>query len=118
MKLDIIDIKRAYFHAKARRDVYVKLCAEDDEEEGMCGRMNKSMYGTRDASQNWEEEYRETLTEFGFSRGMSSPCVFYHKGRNLRIVVHGDDFTILGHTPDLDWYRKNTRSNSDVKQII
>ena len=58
MKLDFIDVRRAYFHAKARREVYVKLPAEDSE-EGMCGRLNKAMYGTRDAAQNWEYEYIE-----------------------------------------------------------
>ena len=52
MKLDFIDVRRVYFHAKARREVYVKLPAEDSE-EGMCGRLNKAMYGTRDAAQNW-----------------------------------------------------------------
>ena len=25
MKIDFIDVRRAYFHAKARREVYVKL---------------------------------------------------------------------------------------------
>ena len=66
MKIDFIDIKRAYFYAKARRDVYVKLPPEDDEPD-MCGKLNKSMYGTRDASQNWEEEYSDTLMSMGFS---------------------------------------------------
>ena len=95
MKIDFIDIRRAYFYAKARRDVYVKLPPED-QEEGMCGKLNKAMYGTRDAAQNWEEEYCEALINMGFSHGQSSPCVFYHKKRNLRVVVHGDDFTALG----------------------
>ena len=62
----------------------------------MCGKLEKSMYGTRDASQNWEEEYSETLKEIGFSRGKASPCVFYHKDKAIRLVVHGDDFTLLG----------------------
>ena len=48
-KLDFIDIKRAYFYAPAKRDVYVKLPMEDAT-EGYCGKLNKSMYGTRDAS--------------------------------------------------------------------
>ena len=85
MKLDFIDIKHAYFHAKTRRDVYLKLC-DEDHEPGMCGRLNKSMYGARDASQSWEEEYREVLTNMGFSCGLSSPCVFYHKEYNVRMV--------------------------------
>ena len=67
MKLDFIDVRRAYFHAAARREVYVELSAED-REEGMCGRLNKSMYGTRDAAQNWEYEYSGFLEGIGFTR--------------------------------------------------
>ena len=51
--LDFIDIRRAYYHAPARREVYVKL-PPGDEEEGMCGLLIKSLPGTRDAAQNWE----------------------------------------------------------------
>ena len=31
-KLDFIDVRRAYFHAKARRLVYVQLPSEDEED--------------------------------------------------------------------------------------
>ena len=36
MKLEFIDIPRAYHHAKALREVYIEL-PEGDEEDGMCG---------------------------------------------------------------------------------
>ncbi len=29
----------------------------------------------------------------------------FHKQRNIRIVVHGDDFTVLGFNSQLDWFR-------------
>ena len=51
MKLDFIDIRRAYYHAEARRKVYIKL-PEGDEEEGMCGILYKSLEGTHDARKN------------------------------------------------------------------
>ena len=54
MKIEFMDIKRAFFHATARREVYVEL-PQEDAQEGMCGMLKKSMYGTRDAAQNWEE---------------------------------------------------------------
>ena len=54
------------------------------------------MYGTRDAAQNWEVEYNKFLSGIGFRRGVSSPCVFYCEAKNVRLVVHGDDFTCLG----------------------
>ncbi len=52
-KFLFIDIKRTYFHAKCIRDVYVDL-PEQDYQEGMCSKLEKAMYGTRDAAQNWE----------------------------------------------------------------
>eukprot|EP00969_Alexandrium_andersonii_P048723 2137145-Alexandrium_andersonii.AAC.1 len=58
MKLEFIDIKRAFFHAKARREVYVDLPPEDAE-EGTCGVLKISMHDARDAAQNWEECYRD-----------------------------------------------------------
>ena len=68
--------------------------------------MKKAMYGTRDAAQNWETEYTEMLQEAGFSQGKYSACVFYHEKRKIRVVVHGDDFTVLGESKGLDWFRE------------
>ena len=50
-KIDIIDVRRAYFHAKARREIYVDLPPEDHS-PGMCGRLLKAMYGTRDRTRS------------------------------------------------------------------
>ena len=103
-KLDFIDIKRAYFYAPAKRDVYIKLPIEDHL-EGYCGKLNKSMYGTRDASLNWENEYICFMASVGFVKGLSSPCLFYHPGKDIRAVVYGDDFTLLGSEIQLDWFK-------------
>ena len=55
----INDISRAFFHAKVKRNVYVQLPPEDQlpGEEQLCGKLRFSMYGTRDAAQNWFQEY-------------------------------------------------------------
>ena len=50
MKIDFIYVRRAYFYANAVRDVYVELGPERAT-PGMCGRLNKALYGTRDAAQ-------------------------------------------------------------------
>jgi len=104
-KLEFIDIKRAYFYAPAKRDVHIKL-PEEDAEEGMCGKLAKSMYGTHDAAYNWEEEYTKFMIKNGFIQGKSNPCLFYHPGKDIRAVIYGDDFTMLGSDDALDWFRK------------
>ena len=82
MRIDFIDARRAYFHALARRKIYVRLCREDYE-HGMCGRLQKGMYGTRDAGQNWECEYVEFMMSIGFLGERVSPCCFITKNITL-----------------------------------
>ena len=51
----------------------------------------------------------------GFEKGKGSPCIFHHTDRNMTTVVHGDDFTILGHEEDLDWLRTQIVERFEVK---
>ena len=77
-KLGFVDIRKAYFHAPVSREMYVVLPPEflEPGEEGMCGLLHFSLYGTRDAARNWEEHYGNVLVELGFTQGKSSPCIF------------------------------------------
>ena len=110
------DVSRAYFYAKAERPVYVKLPIEDTEpgDEGKCGRLRMSMYGTRDAALNWSKEYGDTLREAGFVQGKANPCLFQHGGLRVSIMVHGDDFVAVGPEENL----KTTRAALENKYKI
>ena len=92
------DVSRAYFYAKAKRPVYVKLPEEDTEpgDENRCGRLLMSMYGTRDAALNWSFEYSETLTAAGYVQGSGNSCLFHNRELGVSMMVHGDDFIGVG----------------------
>ncbi len=114
LKLAFIDIKRAYFYAPAKKDIFIRL-PDEDYEPGMCGKLLKSMYGTRDAASNWEDCYMDFANEAGFKSGIASPCVFKHESRALWLTVHGDDFTLLGGDHDLDWFENKIKEEFEVK---
>ena len=71
----LIGIKRAHFYAAAQRKIFVELPPEDPRygEMDLCGEWLQSLYGTRDASSNWEKEYTKTLVSGGSVKGMASP---------------------------------------------
>ena len=56
----INDVSRAFFEDKATRNVCVELPMEDKTEEDcrmdLVGHLMMSLYGTRDAAMNWQEE--------------------------------------------------------------
>ena len=84
----------------------------------MVGRLNLSLYGTRDAAQNWAVEYTQTLQAAGFVVGKASPCNFQHATRDLCVTVHGDDFTSSGSEEDLVWLRETLAARYEIKHSI
>ena len=70
--MSLVDVRRAYFYAPARRRVFVEMPPEDHQpgDEHTCGSLQYSSYGTRDAAQNWEEELASRIDE-----GDRMPCV-------------------------------------------
>jgi hypothetical protein len=114
------DVSRAYFHAPAVRDVFVEIVDEDREkgDEEKCGWLNVSMYGTRDAASNWESKYQTVLIGMGFQMGKANPCVFLNKEKNIRTVVHGDDFTSDGEITQLRWMQRMLEEKFALKTKI
>ena len=96
--LGFIDVKRARFYSEATREIYVELPDEGKTslDGDVVGRSKRSLYGTRDAPLNWELTIRKIMMKLGFTQGKSNPCIYYHQKRDLRTVVHGDDFTTAG----------------------
>ena len=112
-----VDVKRAYFYAKAQRPMYIEIPIEDfqDGDEGMIGKLDLSLYGARDAAQNWAKEYASHLQRFGFRAGLASPCNFMHKARELSVTVHGDDFTVAGPENSLVWFKGIMENKYEIK---
>ena len=111
------DVRRAYFYAPATRPVYIEIPAEDfeDGDEMMAGRLNLSLYGTRDAALNWSVKYTKVLEELGFVKGKCSPCNFHHEKRGIAMTVHGDDFTSTGREADMRWLQAEMAKNFEIK---
>eukprot|EP00973_Karenia_brevis_P017402 2386238-Karenia_brevis.AAC.1 len=79
----INDISRAYFYAPSEKPTFVEICKEDFEpgDEEKCGELQVSMYGTRQAAQNWQSCVINLMERNGFVSAKSSPCMFWHRGR-------------------------------------
>ena len=49
----------------------------------MVGKLEKLLYGTRDAALNCAEAYTKVLIAMGYKKGLSSPCSFYSETWDL-----------------------------------
>ena len=64
LKIELVDVRRTYVHAKTWGRVFVKVPPEDAV-SGMCGLLLESMYGARDSTQRREFEYSEIMGSCG-----------------------------------------------------
>ena len=116
--LMVCDVSRAFFYDPVQHEIYVELCEEAKntvEDNNMCAKLRMSMYGTKDAAQNWQKKVLETMATLGFSIGKASPV---HPQRSLKCLVHGDDFVVSGEPVDLVWVRNELESKLEINTTI
>ena len=58
------------------------------------------------------------LVSIGFVRDVSNPCVFYHSGRSIRTVVHGDDYASVASLSELSWLRDRLEARFEMKTVM
>lgn len=115
LRRHFIDIKKAYFNAKPRRAVFMRLPPEMELPSHCVARQTRCVYGTRDAGMLWEECYRAALEDADVVTGRANPCLLEHVERDIQVVVHGDDFTALGTDDQLDWYTEQRKNAFEIQ---
>ena len=103
--------------AKATRQLYVRLPAEDHE-PGMVGRLNQSMYGTRDAAYNWEMDFADFFYHEWLAQELSSPVILcilsgYSKSVFMEMTSMAWDLKIICYGSKIAW-TTDVKSSSEV----
>ena len=112
----INDVRRAYFYAHIQRDVYIEVPKEDPRHgPNVLGKLKLCLYGTRDAAKGWQDELSRQLEAIGFVRGIGHPAVFWHPIRQIRTIVHGDDYVSSAFPEDLKWLEESLTKDYEIK---
>ena len=53
-----------------------------------------------------------------FSRGVASPCHFFHKGLQTYTLVHGDDFLIMGRREERKHALNLLRGAYELSKVV
>ena len=114
-KMLLVDVKKAHLNSDCKEEVYIELPPEVGAGADKVGKLRRWLYGFRPAAAAWEYHYAGKLEEEGFVRGLATPVSFYHREKDINVVVHGDDFTFTGDDPGLDWAEDLMRRWYEVK---
>ena len=115
LKLSFIDVKKAHLCSDVLRELYVEPPPEANEPPDIVWRLQRAMYGTRDAAAAWERERTKTLNSVGFESGVSNPALLHCETLDASMVVHGDDFITLGDSEALSEVERAMSDHYTVK---
>ena len=103
----LADVKTAFLYGDARRSLYVELPPEDPLSASgrYVGKLERAMYGTRDAPMIWQDHLRKTLLDMEFKESVTHPGVFQRETRDILLCVHVDDLLCTGVRDDLLWLK-------------
>ncbi|MBW0563788.1 hypothetical protein O181_103503, partial [Austropuccinia psidii MF-1] len=92
----------AFLHGEMDTTVYVKQVKgfEVKGKEGWVWKLNKSLYGTKQAPRMWQLKLIDILTRCGMLKSTSDDSLFLNNNKSLILHVHVDDGFIIGKSED------------------
>ena len=101
LDLDVyhFDVEQAFVQSKLVEDVFLRLPRGCERLSGKVVRLNKRLYGLKQASRPWHAHLTTCLNTLGFQQCLADACIFrfVEEGRIAFIaVVHVDDIFAVG----------------------
>lgn len=100
-----MDVKNAFLNGRLEEDIYIYPPEGVDCKEGNILKLNKALYGLRQASKCWNEEINGFLFEMEFRRSESDYCLYTKKVGNdyIYLLLYVDDICLAG--ADLEYLK-------------
>ncbi len=96
-----LDVNTAFLNGKIDTEIYMEQPPGfvDAGKENLVCRLNKSIYGLKQASRNWYRTIDEELLKIGFKRLISDNCVYVFKEDQniIYLAIYVDDIIISGN---------------------
>ena len=93
------DVSAAFLHAQVPPDSWIVVRPPEGHETSTPGalwRLNRMLYGLRDAPVAWQNHLSDLLIAGGYRRGTFEPSLFWHPECQVYVLVHVDDLHVTG----------------------
>ncbi|KAI3498732.1 hypothetical protein L1887_09191 [Cichorium endivia] len=121
-KVHHLDVKSAFLNGELNEEVYV--CQPDGfvvaGKEHMVYRLNKALYGLRQAPRAWNVRLDKTLKQLGFQRCPQEHAVYKRKKPNSLLIVgvYVDDLIVTGTSEqEVEFFKKQMKQDFDMSDL-
>lgn len=92
-----MDVCNAFLHGELKEKLYMYLPKDLKSESNKVCKLNKAIYGLKNAPICWYEKFDTFMLEQGFSRNLYDKCLYMKiDSEELYVVILVDDILISG----------------------
>jgi hypothetical protein len=107
-----LDVKTAFLNGKLDEDVYMiqpQGFEDPNNSEKVC-KLEKAIYGLKQASRSWNKRFDEEVKTLGFIQSKEEPCVYKKVSGShvLFLILYVDDILLMGNNITLMEQTKNS----------
>ena len=104
--LEQLDVKTVFFYGEFEEEIYMfqsEGFAETGKENLVC-RLNKFLYGFKQAPRCWYKRFDFFIISFGYNRFSSDYCTYYKRFEEndvfIILLLYVDDMLVIGFNKD------------------
>ena len=105
LELHQMDVKTAFLNGDLDEEVYMEqpTCFVEAGKEDLVCKLNKSIYGLKQASRQWYLKFDKIITQNGFKENTVDRCIYLRVSGSsyIFLVLYVDDILLASNDPDL-----------------
>ena len=97
-----LDVNNAFLHGELKEEIYMRQPPGFEQgPPGMVCKLNKAIYGLKQASRSWFLTMQSTLKDLGFSQSKADHSLFFlnTKSDTIYLLLYVDDMLLTGSSP-------------------
>lgn len=114
MQVDHMDVKTAFLNGDLTETVYMEQPDgyKVKGKENYVFKLNKAIYGLKQASKAWYDKIDKALTDLQFKKSLNEPCVY------IKTDNQGNDIILALYVDDILIFSKNTPEKKKLKEEL
>lgn len=119
LKVFQFDAITAFLNAKVEEEIYMKQPESYVKDPSLVCKLNKAVYGIKQAPNLWNKTVNEYLLKKGFKRTISDPCLYYKTSNTGNLILLGlyvdDSFICVNQNDENEYNEFKTEFNKQFK---
>jgi hypothetical protein len=117
-----MDVKMTFLNGNLTEDVYMTQPNGfvDPKHVGKICKLQKSIYGLKQASRSWNLCFDEVVKGFGFIKNVEESCVYKKISESIVVflVLYVDDILLIGNDiPMMETVKSSLRKSFSIKDL-